>query len=647
MNELHEQILTAIKDRKDWAERQAAWYTMRHDGIRRGNKSYPGQPDGHFPLIDASIDQHKPFYVQQIYANGSIAAFVSKKPQHAGRKAEIEAWFDYQVKQESNFEREAISGVDSTLEKGGAPVKVFWNTKRKRLQFCVCDTLHVIVPKWTEELKDADWLVHVLHLSEAQYKANPNYRKDPEFIKQIKGKGDASSNEDSSKEQEAERREGLTCGQHDQQIVLWEIYTRDPANWDRIIEQVRAEFVMPYSEGVFKEGWFPFTKWRGEIKDKGYYAPRGLAEIQAPFEQNLTKLMNVRNEWMDFHSRPMFRENPDMPGGNLGNFKTEPGAIVPANILPLDPPEIPTFLMEDMQMLRQLAEYRVKAPDLGIMQREGKDPTATQINAIVGQSGQGADLRARIFRLDLGDTYKMAWALLLQYGKENLTYILHGEAKALDASALEDCYLITPNGSADSWNKGAQMAKAHQRFQMFFGNPYVKQDELVKSVLELDEPGLVPRLYQEPQDMQAGEMEEQAMELAIMEMGFPAAIDPTDDDKAHIICTVQYVEQKQRNQEPIRPRTARLILKHGAEHTDALVQKKDPAATQLNQQLLPVNQWLSQIAAMSDPAEIAAEQAQAAGNIVQMQGPGATGPQPPTAIEGLPPGPAPIAEATV
>lgn len=629
MNELHKQILDALKDRQDWESRQETWYSLRHQGLRRRNKPYIGAPDMHFPLIDASIDKHKPFYVQQIYATDTLANFVCRNPGQTDTQ-EVAAWFDYKVKQESNFEREAICGIDTLLQNGGCPVKVFWRANKKRLEFDSCDPLHVIVPKWTEELQEADWLVHVLHLSEAQYRRNQNFNQDNEFIKSIKGKGDGQTGDDTGKTQEVSRREGLTCGQNDNQIVLWEIYTRDPANANKIIiktrsplkfdDPVRADFQMPFTEGVFKEGWFPFVKWRGEIKDKGYYSPRGLAEIQAPFETALCKSWNFKHEWMDFFARPMFEHaDPAGPTGNLGNFKTAPGAVVPAGLKPVQAPAIPSSLDEDMNMTRQLAEYRVQAPDFGILSENGGKRTATEISAISGQTGQGSDLRARVFRLDLGDTYRMAWALLLQYGKESLSFVLDGEGKALPDTALSDCYEVVPNGSADSWNKGAQMAKAQARFQMFKDSPYIRQGPLTKSVLSSDEAGLVKTLYQEPQDAQAGEAEEQAMELGIMLLGFPAAIDPTDDDKAHLVCMAQYFEQALKNQEQIRPRTARLALKHGAEHTNALIQKKDPMAKQLNQQLAPMIQILSQIAAQPDPAEVAAQ------NVIQMQTQAANG----------------------
>lgn len=597
MSTLREQIDDALEDRNDWATRQSVFYEMRHGGLRRVAKPYPGAPDMHFPLIDASIDKHKPFFVQQIYATEQLAAFVSKKQQDAETTSATASWFDFKVKQESNFEREAISGIDALLQNGGCPMKVFWRASKKRLEFDACDPLHVIVPKHTEELQDADWLVHVLHLSEAQYRHNKNYEDGDDFVKSIIGKGSDESGSD-DKEQTKTMREGITYGAENQ-IVLWEIYTRDPDDWCKIIvktrsplkfnEPVRPDFQMPYSEGVFKGGWLPFIKWRGEIKDKGYYAPRGLSEIQAPFEQALTKSWNFKHEWMDFFARPMFEQTPESTAGNTGNHKSVPGSIIPLGLKPSQPPPIPASLDQDMNMTRQLAEYRVQAPDFGILAQEGGHRTAREISEIAGQSGQGTDLRARVNRLDLGDTYRMAWAILLQYGKDSLFFILNGEAKQLDAAAIEDCYHIGPSGSADSWNKNQQSAKAWARYDKLKGNPYIKQDELTKSVLEVDESGLVNRLYQEPQDAQMAETEEQNMELLLMSGRFGAKVDPADDDKAHLQAIEQWFPVRMQEQPPLDPITAKLVFQHIQEHGNALHAKKDPMVRAIDHRMRPIS----------------------------------------------------------
>lgn len=607
MNSLHEQILQDLKDRSDWEKKAAVSYKLRNGGIPRGRLPYPNGPDLRFPLIDSSIGKDKPFYAQQLYATDTVASFVAKKFQQAELTTAVAAWFDYKVKQESNFEREAICAIDTLLQDGGCPVKIFWNTRKKRLEFDACDRLHVIVPKATEELHDADRLTHVLHLSESQYRRNPLYRKDEDFIKKIKGKGGGhQTGDDNYKLQEVARREGLTCGQNDDQIVLWEIYTRNETNDEITVktrsplafdEEVRPDFLLPYSEGVFKEGWFPFVNWRREIKEKGYYSSRGKAETLAPFQQILCKNWNYIAEHMDYFARPTFRHDPQAqsPIGSTSNIDTSPGAILPPGLIPNNPPQLPSSLYQDMQMTREMAEYLEQSPDFGIMNQQGGKRTATEISAIAGQSGQGSDLRARIFRLDLGDTYRMAWALLLQYGKETLSYVLDNEAAEVPQEAIHDCYEVAPNGSADSWNRGAQFAKAMERFKLLQNNPYIRQDQLTKDLLASDEPGKIKALFQEPQHAQASEMEEQNMELLLMDKRFAAIVDPADDDKAHLQAIAQWFPTRVQ-EGPLDPITAKLVFEHIQGHGQQLAQKKDPMLKQIDMAMKPISAALIQIA---------------------------------------------------
>jgi hypothetical protein len=602
----------------------------------------------HFPLVDASVDKHKPFLVQQVYATETAASFIAKEPQYADKQGDVALWFDYKLKHESNFEREAISGFDGVSLNGGCPVKCFWKCDEKGnngvLEFDSIDPLHVIVPKWTEELQTADFLDHVIPMSVAQYKRNKLFKQDDDFIKRIKGRGNgADTGDDATKLQKVQIREGLTCGRNDEEIIVWEIYTRDPSDFTKVIvktrsplcfdEPIRADFQMSYNQGVFKDGWFPFVQWRAEIKDKGYYSPRGLAETLAPFEQALCKSWNFSYEWMDFFSHPMFEHTGDGVPGNLGNFKTIPGAVVPQGLKAFQPPTIPMDLKADMNFLRESAEYRVQTPDYGVLAQTGGKRTAHEIAAIQTQQGSGIDLKARVIRLDLRDTYCMAWALLLQFGKEGLLYMANGASAQIDPALICDCYVISPSGSSDSWDSNAKRAKAWNRYDKLRGSPYVNQGELVKDVLSADEAGATQRLYVEPQDTQADETEEQAYEIAIMEIGFPAKVDEGDDDKAHLLCLGQYIERQLKLGKIPTPEFARLALQHGGAHDQALEQKKDPALKQIRAQAGPILQVLEAIIRQSEQA-----------NIIQMQtqqaGPSLTD----TAISQVGPGSAPISE---
>src|SRR4029077_2988306 len=94
------------------------------------------------------------------------------------------------------------------------------------------------------------------------------------------------------------------------------------------------------------------------------------------------------------------------------------------------------------------------------------------------------------------------------------------------------------------------------------------------------------------------QMEVQAQEISIMLLGFPAAVQPSDDDKAHIQSMEGFVQRDVQTREGrVTPEVARLILQHGGEHDNALAQKGDKALNQVRSSMQPMIEFLSQLAA--------------------------------------------------
>src|SRR5476649_2206783 len=174
---MDKEIITSInqdvKDRQDWATQQELWYKMRNTGVLR-NPPFPGAANLHYPLADTMIEKLKPAYVQQMYGGENIATFVSLKTQDQTLTSDISGWFDYNLKQKTNFERSMFVAIDQMLECGFCPVKAYWDAGNKRLAFDQVDPLHLIVPQTTQEYNEgggADRVVHVLHMSVDEYEA--------------------------------------------------------------------------------------------------------------------------------------------------------------------------------------------------------------------------------------------------------------------------------------------------------------------------------------------------------------------------------------------------------------------------------------------------------------------------------------------
>src|SRR4051812_1410906 len=80
-NDFFSDIKAELKTRNNWEDKQAVWYRMRYEGIKRASKPYKGAPDMHYPLVDTMIEKIKPFYISQVYGQERLAAFASGRPQ--------------------------------------------------------------------------------------------------------------------------------------------------------------------------------------------------------------------------------------------------------------------------------------------------------------------------------------------------------------------------------------------------------------------------------------------------------------------------------------------------------------------------------------------------------------------------------------
>jgi hypothetical protein len=586
----HEEILQAVKDRKTWEDRQATWYQMRHDGLRRRNKPWPNAADLHFPLADTLIEKTKPGYVQQVFAPDTVASFTALKLDWRPYQSAAGQWFDYQLKQESNFEEELTVGADCMLQNAKGVLKVFWCAKSKKLKFESIAPAYIIVPKHTTRLQEADWVVHVQRYSKHAYRRLPGFAVDEATITAIAGGEKEAQN---MAEQVRVQREGITKGATDDEIVVWELFWRDeqgkvhvrtysPADSKR---ELRAEFILPYNKGLFAEAEqpYPFFELNAETKERGYYSPRGICERVAPFEAKLCKDWNTHSDDQTIRTQPVFEAPNGLP--NTANLKMVPGQILPFALKAVQIAPSTADLMGDMMTTRQVAQELIGALDYGAGgQQNPKDrKTATEVNLIGSMMGQSNDLRARTFRRELTYGLKLAWAILMQYRANALQFFVLDELQELPAEALAGQYRIELNGSGDNNNRQLQLQKATARMEMFKGAPFIDQIELAKSVLEIDDPRLVKRLVINQGTEAAMQLEDQAQEISILLLGFPAQVRPTDEDVAHLDSMLGFLSRRVALGLPLGDETTVLMAQHAQEHAAQLAKKQPDAWKQQHQ----------------------------------------------------------------
>jgi hypothetical protein len=211
--DIFESVSHDLTDRANWANRQTVFYQLRHDGLRRRRKPFPGAADLHFPLVDQTIEKLKPFYYNQIFATELLASFVAKPGADKAAITAAAEWFDYKLKERSNFEDEILLAMDAMLQSGRGPLKIAWDAAGKRLRFEAVEPIYFIVPTHCAELAETDRATHVQHLPVWQYKNGPlkdRLNQDPDFIKRITGRGTTRDGEAAQLDQERASREGLT-----------------------------------------------------------------------------------------------------------------------------------------------------------------------------------------------------------------------------------------------------------------------------------------------------------------------------------------------------------------------------------------------------------------------------------------------------
>lgn len=583
--ELHAAILDDISNRTTWETRQVDFYRMRHNGIARRNKPWKNAADLHWPLIDTNIEKLKPLFFGQIVGMDVVATMIPMCQQYAAMTTTAEQWFDYKIREKTNLQDESLAWIDYALMSGRGVLKVTWNATKKRLQFDAIDPLYIIVPAHTKDLQDTDRLVHVMPMSLAAYKRSGLYDTSKKTLDRIMATGDDPEGAGSDNKMSAARlREGITHDSKNEKVIVWEVYERDdtgrwimrtysPAEPDI---DLRDPMELPYDHAMV-----PFVDFAYEVKDKGWYSPRGIAEILAPFEAALCHTWNQKHDTMQLFNKPTYRAEREIP--NTMNLRVSPGQILPYGVVPNPAQQLPTSFDDEMTNVRSIAEQRVANPDYGMGQvLDTKNRrTATEISAINGQSQQAGDLRTRLFRSSLGRLYKMAWAMLIQYDKEDLQYRFQEDSLQVDVQALHEKYHIEPKGGVNEVNRQFLLQKAISRKQLFQNSAWIDQPELDKTILELDDPSLIKRVFRDPNLKGQDESVDESKNIPALLVGEQIPVQQGQDYPLRIGVLMSFLQRSLKMQAPLPPIGVQSILQRIEGLLQAFAQVDNNGAKQL------------------------------------------------------------------
>ena len=647
-SELYESICDDLEDRSSWEGRQVIWHKMRNQGVKRARKPWPGAADVHVALGDTIINKLKAYYCQWVFGPELLASFYALNDQGDSYTDSVAQWFDYQVRECSNFTKMAICAIDSLLQNGMGFLKPYYDANDEVLSFDCVHPYFVIVPPWTKGLDTADRAVHVMNMSRAEYERcgrDRGYNLDEEFIESITGEGKP----DQRYEQTRYTAEGLSYTRLKDLIILWEVYERQADKQIRVRtfsplqpdEPARESFMLPYQHKQI-----PLVQLNYELIDPAFYSSRGVMELVHMYEASACKMWNEKLDFMSIANRPVLSTQ----GGSINaqNIRWEPGAVYDSVLQLVQQPPPPVNFDEEIQANRSFAEQRVGIPDFGVGDQSGsggKNKTATETNAITTVMQQSNDLRARTTKDAISTVFDQTWSILRQYKKDSLDYFWRKRRITLEDAALDNAYVLRPNGSTDGYSREKEIQKLMQLRQLAEGSPWIKTSEIDRKIIELMDSSWIMEIFEEPAEVMANQQESQAIENSCMSDGFMPQVEPTDDHVIHLQILFGFLDWTQKHNQQLPPDILDIFLQHGTMHVQAA--RQDPAYVKQHQ--VDVAKFASQLAQMQkglQQQQMQAQQAQAQAGMAManLRGgapPGMGGSSPQMAPTGIPAPPMP------
>ncbi len=590
-NALQDKGIQILADRGIWERKQRLYYSLRHDGLRRINKPGPWAADQHMPLIDMNINDLKPFWSAQVFGGQRLCDFVAMRKQLSDTTESAADYHDFTLRNFTNYRYMMERVIDTMLLRGRGVLLATANPfKDHRIEFQAIDPLYILMPQQFDDFEDSDYWIWAQTLSVPQYLRNRNYNHDPDVLRAIRGRKDYQFQ---SIEYDKQLREGITHSSRDDEIVLWHHWEKTESGWiintyspQASDKKIRDAWQCPYEAGG--EASCPFSSYTMEIKGEGgWYAPRGIAELNAAFEAYACTLWNNKTDAMRFGNTPLFTSEGDIQ--NTSNLRFNPGEFVPGNIRAVEMPQPAYSFDQEINFSRGLAEQRARIPDFGITDQSApgdsnKPRTATENNRIAGLQNVGADYNGDVFRaVRLLKLYKHTWALMVQFKPKRISYYVGNDLKELSQQALHDEYLVVPLGGPA--NKNEKLQRAGQRFVAFKGQPNIDQDELSKDVLAADDSRLIPRLLIPSNQKQATEAYQEDVEIGVLSMGRPVPVLPNQDHATRIMELVHYLHAQTVLKTPHDPIASQRINEHLMQHFALLKQTQPQAARQVLQQV--------------------------------------------------------------
>lgn len=599
--ERFERATTILNARLVWEQNQRLYRQMRHTGLPRVSKPFPTASDGHISIVDNSIRKLKPYWVGQITSGDRLFNFTSMQEQLEQVSDAAADWLHFTLTNRSELLRKTRVMLDYMLLTGRGILKCTIDPlDGYNFVFEAVNPFFCIMPQEAIGFDDADEFVHVRQFTVEGYRRlDDRWNKEEKIIQRIRGQAPGTLEID---QQQKRLIEGITYSTNAQQIIVFEHWIKNgrghaieyysPMLAD---EPLRKTHGNPYKDGS-KES-MPFRGFQMEVKDEGWYSPRGLGELLAVDEQFATKIVNEWADCMTFVNRPIFTGDKEMT--NTANYRMVPGEFMPGNVKAVQMGAPPMSFQEMLALSRGFAEEKAQSPDFGItdnsgqgQQTGGKARTATENERIAALQSTGSNDNAMMFREDWSGLGRHCWCMACQFKERDFAYYAAGKTGQMPPQALHDRYLIIPDGSPEGWNRMARFQKAVAAMQTFGGNPNVDMEALTKEALTAYDANTAQKAFVPSNIKGASEYEDQAMEILLLTSNppFPVTVKPQQDHASRIKCILDFMMAAHKANKPVTPGANQLLQQNLAQHVAYLKQQNPQGAKQLVQQIQQLEQ---------------------------------------------------------
>lgn len=597
--EAFESGMNILQDRSIYEQKLRLFYTMRHDGLPRERKPFPTAADGHYPMIDMTIRRLKPFWVGQVTSGERLCSMISMQDQLDGVTDSAADYLDFTIRQKTSFLRKLRVAIDHMLLKGRGILKITIDpTQEYKIVVEAVDPFFLLMPQEADGFEDADEFIHVRQFTVDSYRRlDARWDTSEQTVQMIRGKPVSQLNVQIDQKR---LREGVNYTSNTEQVIVWEHWMKTSGG--HTIEtysplaptiKLRQNYGNPFK--FQKKESIPFFSFEMEVKDEGWYSPRGVAELVAPVEQYMTKLWNEKADAITFANRQIF--TGDAETLNSSNYRWVSGEYVPGNIQQVQMRAAPFDFDDEINFAGGIAEQQSQSPDFGIVsngdsgQTGGKPRTATENNRIGSLQQAGSNDNANMFREDLIKPYKHIWALICQFKERDLSYYAAGQTGKLPPEALHEAYLMEPDGSPDGWNQMARFQKYLSGLQAFQGNPNVDMEPFTKRALNAFDGRLALKAFIPTNLKGASEYEDEALIISSLicpgsgKPSFPATVKPNEDQPSRIKAIIDWIHAAGVKGTPIDPQSKSVLHERLAQRI-AILAKQNPAAAKQIQQSL-------------------------------------------------------------